>query len=365
MALKYVYRKLFCNVYIKIKETLQKRRRLAIEKKEHNKEKRGYDPNVIRIAFVNYSGHGSFILFTSVFDQFVTYSNNRLKYMVVKKYRPDIVIFSVFGDKKEIDKFDTPYKIFNTGENVSENAIADDYKQYFDNCVNETKLSVGFDFENTCTSDNYIRYPLGLQCFFRPFFNKDDIKKKLDEFGSRDLKQKFCSLISRHDIRQTRTAMYERLSEIGRIDCPSALFHNDNTLKTEFNDNKCLYLRQYKFNICPENSLTKGYVTEKLWEALYSGCIPIYACGNTEDPEPGIINPDIFIGFNPNNIDDAVVKEVKLLNENERLLKSWWEKPIFCDTAVDKIYEILQKYNKKMYEIIENVIQEKQAKNIK
>jgi len=91
-----------------------------------------------------------------------------------------------------------------------------------------------------------------------------------------------------------------------------------------------LYLRQCKLNICPETSLIKEYVTEKLWQALYSGCIPVYACGNTEAPEPGIINPDIFIGFNPNYIDDAVVKEVKLLNENEKLFNSWRGKPILA-----------------------------------
>ena len=32
-----------------------------------------------------------------------------------------------------------------------------------------------------------------------------------------------------------------------------------------------------KYNICPENSSTKGYCTEKLFEALQAGCIPIYS----------------------------------------------------------------------------------------
>ena len=35
-------------------------------------------------------------------------------------------------------------------------------------------------------------------------------------------------------------------------------------------------LRQYKFNICPENSLGVGYYTEKVVEAYAAGCIPVY-----------------------------------------------------------------------------------------
>lgn len=39
-------------------------------------------------------------------------------------------------------------------------------------------------------------------------------------------------------------------------------------------------------------------------------------------------------------------------------------KAYFGDTAVDKIYVMLQKYNEKLSAIVESVIQEKQAKNI-
>jgi len=35
-------------------------------------------------------------------------------------------------------------------------------------------------------------------------------------------------------------------------------------------------ISNYKYNICPENSVTEGYTTEKVFESLQAGCIPIY-----------------------------------------------------------------------------------------
>jgi hypothetical protein len=35
-------------------------------------------------------------------------------------------------------------------------------------------------------------------------------------------------------------------------------------------------IRPYKFNLCFENTLWPFYCTEKLWQAIYCGCLPIY-----------------------------------------------------------------------------------------
>jgi len=281
-------------------------------------------------------------------------------YETVKHYKPDIVISTTFGKRENITSIETKHKIFWSGEDLSSTASSKVYQPYNDYLLNDAELSLCMS--NTINSANYLRLPYWIFYFFMPYDTRDDIRSKLSEFAQNNNRQKFCSLITRHDRKNTRTGIYNALSKIEKIDCPGLLFNNDDTLENEYHNNKRLYLKQYKFNICPENALSEGYVTEKLWEALYCGCIPIYACGNTQNPEPGIINPEIFIGFDPQNIDNATVSEIKLLNENEKLIHSWWEKPIFCDTAVDKIYEILQKYNEKMSSIAEKIISEKQAK---
>jgi len=42
-------------------------------------------------------------------------------------------------------------------------------------------------------------------------------------------------------------------------------------------------LRDYMMNICIENTMIKGYVTEKIWQSINAGCLPIYYFGNIEE----------------------------------------------------------------------------------
>lgn len=41
-------------------------------------------------------------------------------------------------------------------------------------------------------------------------------------------------------------------------------------------DNKLSYLRKYKFAFCYENMKSSTYVTEKIFDALHAGCVPVY-----------------------------------------------------------------------------------------
>lgn len=51
-------------------------------------------------------------------------------------------------------------------------------------------------------------------------------------------------------------------------------------------------LRQYKFALCYENAVFPGYVSEKIFDALFAGCIPVYlGAPDVTDMLP----PEIFI----------------------------------------------------------------------
>jgi glycosyltransferase involved in cell wall biosynthesis len=198
-----------------------------------------------------------------------------------------------------------------------------------------------------------------LYYFFCPLDSKDIIKNKLSGFKKKYNKSKFCTLIARHDITNMRKPIYDLVSTIDAVECPSNFLHNDDSLHKQYNNDKKKYLQQYKFNICPENSINPGYVSEKPFEALYSGCIPIYT-GWNRDFEPGIINPNIVMFFEPDSDNTALVQEIKRLHENERLYKAFMAQEYFMDTAVDKIYAMLQIYNEKISEIVEKCIKEKE-----
>ena len=49
---------------------------------------------------------------------------------------------------------------------------------------------------------------------------------------------------------------------------------------------------KYKYSLCFENCIKKGYITEKIFDSMFAGCIPIYlGCPNISNE----IGNDIFI----------------------------------------------------------------------
>jgi hypothetical protein len=260
-------------------------------------------------------------------------------YNIVKYYNPHIQFFSVFGNKSKIIKSKAPVKIFFSGENTN-NII--NKENYNGNCTDSVSLSFGFDY---IEANNYLRFPLWLLYYFSANDSKDIIKNKLNNFKIKYEKYKFCSLIAGHDRSGIRKRIYNEVSTIGPIDCPGIFLHNDNSLHKLYFNNKATYLQQYKFNICPENSTSYGYVTEKLFQSLYSGCIPIYN-GWCKDIEPDIINPGIILWYDEVDKDNNILllNEIKKLYSNDNLYYSFIDQPFFCDTAIDKIYIMLKQF---------------------
>lgn len=128
--------------------------------------------------------------------------------------------------------------------------------------------------------------------------------------------RKFCAFLCGHnDI--GRKEIFTQLSTIDKVDCDGKLFHNNDDLKNLYNDNKLEYLKHYRFNLTPENSNYKDYVTEKVFEAIHAGCIPIYS-GSENKPEPNVLNQNaiLFINLSKNNEDQT--KLIQELNSDEK-----------------------------------------------
>jgi glycosyltransferase involved in cell wall biosynthesis len=291
-----------------------------------------------RISFTNFGDipHNFFLI-----PLYKTFELQNQKYRIVKYYNPHIHFFSVFGNKKKILHSKANCNIFFSGENLNDKKAS--YVEYKGNCTENTSLSLGFDYLG---KENYLRFPLWLLYYFSPDNSKDDIKNILNKFNKHYKKVKFCSLIAGHDRSGIRTNIYNEISKIASVDCPGSLLHNDDTLHQQYANDKAVYLQLYKFNICPENSINQGYVTEKLFQSLYSGCVPIYN-GWSKDPEPGIVNSKIILWYDENDA-ISLVDEVKKLNLNDKMYRSFTDQPFFCDTAVDKIYTLLQQFSDKM-----------------
>jgi hypothetical protein len=110
-------------------------------------------------------------------------------------------------------------------------------------------------------------------------------------------------------------------------------------------------LEQYRFNLCPENSNASGYCTEKIFEAIYAGCIPVYY-GANQQPELDVLNQNaiLFIRLGENN--DTAINHIKHLNEDKNAYLNFVHQPRFTEQAPEIIWDYFRKMEEKLREII-------------
>lgn len=264
-------------------------------------------------------------------------------------YDPDIQYFSVFQKRNLIIKSKAKNKIFWTGEDVINN-----YTDFSDHCLNESSLSIGFLPENEIPENlryKYIRFPLWLLFYFintpdntiptKDYINS--IVKKINQ--TQYIKTNFCALVAGHDRNGIRGYLKSQLSDISEVKSAGSYLHNDDSLTKKYNNNKIEYLKSFMFNICPENTSTNGYVTEKLFQSFDAGCIPIYNGGGNYI-EPEVINPNAIIYFTPEK-SDQVINQVKELWQNPKYYSEFIKQPKLLDSSTDYIFNLIQEAKEK------------------
>lgn len=258
-----------------------------------------------------------------------------------------VAVFSVFGRRDFIDKVNADVKIFFTGENLKK----DRHAMFADHCLcnKDIDLAIGFElFEHP----RYVRFPLWMDYMFDPEFSVAEIKNKckLLRYPSVSEKYKFVSFVASAEWDGLRKEMVEKISEISKVDCGGRYLHNDDTLITECGDDKVKYIQRYFFNICPENDNAYGGVTEKIFEAISCGCIPIY-WGAYNKPEPDVINSDAVIFWNRNDGGKSAIKKIKELYETPQLLKEFVSQPRLKNTAEEYILDTFSDLERKFKDI--------------
>jgi len=264
-----------------------------------------------------------------------------------------VSVFSVFGLRMMIRVNRSDIKVFMARENVHRSQ----WKDYDDLCLNEKciDLSVGFDYG--IEDERYIRFPLWIMWLFPPNVTYEDIKKFCQRvnnpMNSSYEGKRFCSFISSHDD-VGRKELFNEIASIGRIDSAGKFMHNCDDLKEKYHDDKQLFLRHYRFNLCPENSNYEGYCTEKLFEAISSGCVPIY-WGSNNNPEPEIINGDAvcFVKVGEKN-DENVLNRIRDLERNKYEYEDFAKQPRLTDDAADVIMKYLVGFEEKLNSIVKN-----------
>lgn len=192
-------------------------------------------------------------------------------------------------------------------------------------------ISMGFDYTD---NPRYLRFPLWLLEMFPPQATVEDIKRICDTLSHQQLensRNRFCALVSGNrgpddpGVR-LRTAMVKKINTLAPVDCAGRLLHNTDELKERFGDNKAEFLKQYMFYICPENASVEGYVTEKVFHAIGSGCIPIY-WGSNNNPEPDVLNHDAILFWQKDGDNDALLQKMQELYTDHQKYTSFFEQP--------------------------------------
>lgn len=108
-------------------------------------------------------------------------------------------------------------------------------------------------------------------------------------------KTKFCNFLYSHKVAY-REAFFTQLSKYKKVDAPGRSMNNMPGIDSLYNGDKWeikkQFLSRYKFTIAFENDIFPGYQTEKLYDAMLAGSIPIY-CGDPYIDE--IFNTKSFI----------------------------------------------------------------------
>lgn len=124
--------------------------------------------------------------------------------------------------------------------------------------------------------------------------------------------KKFCLFVSQNMSNSNKKKILNKLQNIGKVDSLIDIAEINTNLKVASCYNSFELLKvfnQYKFIICFENSNTKGYITEKIFNVFLSKSIPIY----DGDPEVyRFINRDSYLPF-----DNNLINKINLLNNNE------------------------------------------------
>jgi hypothetical protein len=225
--------------------------------------------------------------------------------------------------------------------------------EYAYKAFNENKFKYIFGCINHDPKNGRYKYPLYM---FIPEFdmkNKDyyiQINNNVKNTNATQLMAKrFNTLINNWDPGSTRTSIYGNLKMLGHIDCPSLLFNNCSN--AELNQvGKIKFLQNYKFNICSENfdnDNIPGYITEKIMECCLGGAIPIFA-GSFDEYDAKILNKNRIIFYNSKDTESIAyaVYKVKFLMENPELLLSFYNQPVFCDTAYDTVQKLCNDFDK-------------------
>lgn len=258
--------------------------------------------------------------------------------------------FSVWNNHCNIKEKFEGKKIFYSSEclNIRFKEFIDSYGTY---AIDYVDLAIGNDYID---NPKYLRFPYWLFTIFNPESSSEDIKEKIEEIVNSNFeKTDDVALINSHDHWNTRRIITDDVEKYVNITYAGKWRRNTNELQDKYNNNKFEYLKKFKFNICAENVVDEGYVTEKIFDALKADCIPLYV-GGKGDIEPKVLNEDAILRWYPGE-DNSDTLELfqNILTDEKSYLEFKNQNPLLDSApkiAIKKFLELKKHMEKLIYD---------------
>lgn len=220
-----------------------------------------------------------------------------------------IDLISVFGGVNKFNQIpNSQIKIFFSGENLTRTC----YQSYNNNhhISQWSDLALGF----RTLLPKLFRFPLWLT--YIPFYKNLKLTHEHSQQCATACIRPFAGVIvCSHDRTGIRSECVRecikkgmKIDVAGKWSFPGCAKVNGGSN----NASKNVLLKRYLVNVCPENSLDDGYTTEKIFQSIEAGCLPIY---NGCDPvEPNVLNQSrvVFVKDISKYTKDQLIEKSKL-----------------------------------------------------
>jgi hypothetical protein len=243
---------------------------------------------------------------------------------------PDILIYSCYGN--DYLNYNCT-KVFYTAENVRPDFSACDF-------------AISFDFNQH--PDHY-RLPLFVlyidQLNALPVLLKPKIREEILQKWR--AKKKFCCMVVSNPNADKRIDFFRQLSSYKKVDSGGRLLNNVGGPV----EDKLDFIKDYRFVIAFENEVAEGYTTEKIFEPLLAGCIPLY-WGNPLIEKD--FNPAVFLHLSSSKSMNEFIGEIIQIDNNEDKAMEILMAPVFKDNFIPEYID-----KRKIVEFFEKVFQHK------
>jgi len=278
---------------------------------------------LLKLGFIDYFG--------AVPDFFIETLSKTFN-VIRNDENPDYLIFcdENFGQQNHKFNDKNVIKIFYTGENRRPQNYACHY-------------SISYD------EDSERNYRLPLYVIYDWDFARYNLESitKCERTSTIKDKKSFCSFVVKNGSASERNYMFHKLSSYKKVDSGGPLFNNIGyVLPGDTHQYKLDFLSSRKFNLCYENGLYPGYLTEKLYQALYANTIPIYWGNPTASLD---FNSKAFISRHDFDSDEQMIARIIELDSDDEQYNAMLREPIFND---ENKFMDLNRFNKWFLDVV-------------